>query len=223
MYCSTCGHGNEEGARFCLTCGQGMPVADVPLNNPIPATPPVADLPSIPAETTPKTAIAGLVLGVVGLIEATIAIASPYGGGFIATFCVIAGVFLCINSLKKSPNTRVAMAGVVSNGVTVWLVIAGFALLGLGFLGGSASSSSEPSAFPGNGLFVVGVDIAPGTYRTHGAVVGYELCRYERMAPSGNTIYEEIVPHPQQSAVVTIRESDGAFYTSGCQRWTPRR
>ena len=84
-----------------------------------------------------------------------------------------------------------------------------------------SSSPPEPSAFHGNGLFVVGVEISPGAYRSNGAAVAGGTCYYERLSASGNTISKQSIPYPMQNASVTIRESDGAFYTSGCRTWRP--
>jgi hypothetical protein len=67
------------------------------------------------------------------------------------------------------------------------------------------------------GTFIVGVDIAPGTYKTTGG----DGCYWERMKSfTGNiegTLANDIV---QGSGIVTIKPGDLGFKTSGCATWT---
>jgi hypothetical protein len=84
-----------------------------------------------------------------------------------------------------------------------------------------------PPAFPpglaitfGAGRFVVGTDIAPGTYRTTGPS-GHLDCYWERLKDtSGGT--DSIIANNlgRGPATVTIDNSDGAFQTRWCNTWT---
>lgn len=82
-----------------------------------------------------------------------------------------------------------------------------------------ASAPVLPSSF-GEGKFVVGTDIAPGTYRTAGKA-GHFDCYWERLKDASGTgesiIANNLAPGP---ATVTIAKSDGAFQTRWCRPWT---
>jgi hypothetical protein len=72
----------------------------------------------------------------------------------------------------------------------------------------------------GEGRFVVGTDIAPGTYRTTGPS-GRLDCYWERLKDtSGGT--DSIIANNlgRGPATVTIDNSDGAFQTRWCNTWT---
>ncbi|MBV9162968.1 MAG: hypothetical protein JO281_15755 [Pseudonocardiales bacterium] len=72
----------------------------------------------------------------------------------------------------------------------------------------------------GEGRFVVGTDIAPGTYRTTGPS-GHLDCYWERLKDtSGGT--DSIIANNlgRGPATVTIDNSDGAFQTRWCNTWT---
>lgn len=67
----------------------------------------------------------------------------------------------------------------------------------------------------GPGLYLVGSEIQPGTYKTTQSV---ESCYWERQDASGRTIENEyILAAP--SATVTILGSDISFLTEGCGRF----
>jgi hypothetical protein len=70
------------------------------------------------------------------------------------------------------------------------------------------------------GKFVIGTDIAPGTYRTTGPS-GHLDCYWERLKKtSGGT--DSIIANNlgRGPATVTINNSDGAFQTRWCNTWT---
>lgn len=80
-----------------------------------------------------------------------------------------------------------------------------------------------PATSFGNGTHIVGTDIAAGTYRTAGpSDPSYPLCAYERMKDlSGDLVAANLgggnTPGP---AVITIKATDAAFQSLGCQTWT---
>ncbi|HWR48139.1 MAG TPA: hypothetical protein VN327_11085 [Pseudonocardiaceae bacterium] len=84
-----------------------------------------------------------------------------------------------------------------------------------------------PPAFPpglattlGEGRFVVGTDIAPGTYRTTGPS-GHLDCYWERLKHTGGSTDSIIANNLGRGpATVTIDNSDGAFQTRWCNTWT---
>jgi hypothetical protein len=68
------------------------------------------------------------------------------------------------------------------------------------------------------GMFRVGVDIAPGTYKSTGNTD--DMCYWERAKDSEHSLDSIIANNNVSgSAVVTISASDAYFKTSGCQDW----
>jgi hypothetical protein len=76
----------------------------------------------------------------------------------------------------------------------------------------------EESTFGGDGIYVVGSDIAPGTYRSNGG----GSCYWARLRNLGGGLDSIIANHigggPQ---TVTISPTDAGFETSGCGEWSP--
>ncbi|MEU9468223.1 hypothetical protein AB0D78_16510 [Streptomyces avermitilis] len=82
-----------------------------------------------------------------------------------------------------------------------------------------ATGTAKSSRFKGDGgMYRVGVDIAPGTYRSTGNTD--DLCYWERAKDALHSI-ESIRANNNVtgSAVVTISASDAYFKTTGCQDW----
>jgi hypothetical protein len=75
----------------------------------------------------------------------------------------------------------------------------------------------------GEGRFVVGTDIAPGTYQTTGPSGSLD-CYWERLKRTSDAtdsiIANALGPGP---AMVTIDQSDAAFQTRWCHPWTKVR
>jgi hypothetical protein len=68
------------------------------------------------------------------------------------------------------------------------------------------------------GMFRVGADIKPGTYRSTGNSDG--TCYWERAKDADHTLGSIIANNNVTgTAVVTISSSDGYFKTTGCQDW----
>ena len=89
-----------------------------------------------------------------------------------------------------------------------------------------APASNLPTEF-GNGSFEVGVDIAPGTYRSEGPADARALfCSFARLKTAGAsyTDLDELIEiqNVQGPAIVTIEASDGGFFSQNCQTWVQR-
>ncbi|WP_330296739.1 hypothetical protein [Streptomyces sp. NBC_00503] len=70
------------------------------------------------------------------------------------------------------------------------------------------------------GTLKVGVDIAPGTYKSAGSTEGGTGCYWERTKDaSGSTDSIIANENPTGQAVVTIAPGDGYFKTQDCQDW----
>jgi hypothetical protein len=70
-----------------------------------------------------------------------------------------------------------------------------------------------------DGSYVVGPDVAPGTYHTEGPVVGSpNPCTWDRLADTKGNI---VIAHDsvRVPATVVIVSGDAAFKTTGCQPW----
>lgn len=74
---------------------------------------------------------------------------------------------------------------------------------------------------PGDGTFVVGDEVKPGTYKTTGpADSAFPNCYWARLKGTSGD-FEDIIANgnPQGQTTVTIASGDGAFQTSGCEEW----
>ncbi|HLX58377.1 MAG TPA: hypothetical protein VKR83_15270 [Ktedonobacteraceae bacterium] len=70
----------------------------------------------------------------------------------------------------------------------------------------------------GDGTFVVGKDIQPGTYRTR---TGSPGCYFARLSGFGGTVDEIIAnANTDNPAIVTIAASDKGFQSTNCGTWT---
>lgn len=81
----------------------------------------------------------------------------------------------------------------------------------------AAELEIEENTIPGDGVFLVGEDIEPGTYASEGGT----NCYWARLSStSGNDILANGLPGGP--VTVTISESDAAFETSHCGEWRLR-
>lgn len=88
------------------------------------------------------------------------------------------------------------------------------------------TAGAEPAATAaptfGDGVWVVGEDIEPGTYRSD--VPDGELCYWERLSGFGGDILEDVITNdliegPQQ-VLVEIAATDAGFSSDDCGTWT---
>jgi hypothetical protein len=80
---------------------------------------------------------------------------------------------------------------------------------------GAATSISH------DGTYIVGTDVAPGTYKTAGPSNGMAFCTWKRLSDlHGNDMSSTIaIGNEPGQGFVTIEPSDVAFYTQFCQPW----
>ncbi|MCD7437291.1 hypothetical protein K4B79_03535 [Streptomyces lincolnensis] len=74
---------------------------------------------------------------------------------------------------------------------------------------------------PGDGTYIVGDDIRPGTYRTDGPEESViPNCYWARLSGTSGE-FDEIIANANTAGptTVTISASDGAFQTTGCKTW----
>lgn len=74
------------------------------------------------------------------------------------------------------------------------------------------------ATIPGDGIFAVGKEVRPGTYKARPAPDGVGMCYAARMSTtsSAGIIDNEL---GQGQIIVTIHSSDKYFKTSGCTTW----
>ncbi|MFG2293692.1 hypothetical protein [Streptomyces sp. NPDC048603] len=83
-----------------------------------------------------------------------------------------------------------------------------------------ATGSPKSEAKGDGGMFKVGLDLAPGTYKSAGPAEGSDNCYWERTKDAEHGIDSIIAnENPEGSAVVTISAKDAYFKTSGCADW----
>jgi hypothetical protein len=85
----------------------------------------------------------------------------------------------------------------------------------------TVTKTVEPKAattIPGDGTFLVGEDIRPGTYRTAGG-----SCYWARLKGTSGEL-DDVIANGNVTGptTVTIAPSDDAFQTSGCEDWQLR-
>ncbi len=90
----------------------------------------------------------------------------------------------------------------------------------------TAAEASTPRTSFGDGSYEVGVDIAPGTYRTSGPTAGSPFCSYARLKTAGASYADASqvlqLENVMGPAVVTIQPSDGGFFSQLCGTWSQR-
>jgi hypothetical protein len=105
------------------------------------------------------------------------------------------------------------------------VVAAALAVVGAGAAAGVASADPPaPGPAPGpapkttidhDGTFAVGVDIAPGNYRSPGPVDN-STCDWKRVGSDDKIVDNALTKKPQ---IIAIDATDKAFKTNGCQTW----
>jgi hypothetical protein len=87
--------------------------------------------------------------------------------------------------------------------------------------GGAEAAGTAAPTF-GDGTWVVGQDIEPGTYRSD--VPAGDFCYWERLSGFGGDILEDVITNdavegPQQ-VIVEIAPTDAGFTSDDCGTWT---
>ncbi|WP_406346927.1 hypothetical protein [Streptomyces sp. NBC_00648] len=74
---------------------------------------------------------------------------------------------------------------------------------------------------PGDGVFLIGRDIEPGTYRSEGPQGDpITYCNWARLSGTSGEIKDVISSDSSKGAeTVTIAATDKAFRSNGCQTW----
>ena len=90
----------------------------------------------------------------------------------------------------------------------------------------TAAEASTPRTSFGDGSYEVGVDIAPGTYRTSGPTDGSPFCSYARLKTAGASYADASqvlqLENVMGPSVITIQPSDGGFFSQLCGTWSQR-
>lgn len=81
----------------------------------------------------------------------------------------------------------------------------------------TVTAGAPAARVPGDGTFLVGDDIQPGTYRSSDNAEGCYWARLKDTTGGSGSINAN--EYGRGSAVVTITAKDAAFETSGCSEW----
>jgi hypothetical protein len=81
----------------------------------------------------------------------------------------------------------------------------------------AVAAIGKPAPLSADGIYIVGTDIAPGTYRTKTATDGCYWARLNSFSGDDNIIANNYGDGWQ---IVTISSTDTAFETTGCGAWT---
>lgn len=104
--------------------------------------------------------------------------------------------------------------------VTIGAGDAGFSSSGCGTWSADVSAVTDDPAGPltEDGVYIVGTDIAPGTWRSSG---GSSICYAARLSGFGGTL-DEVIANDLASEgglIINIAASDRGFETAGCGTW----
>jgi hypothetical protein len=76
------------------------------------------------------------------------------------------------------------------------------------------------TGFSGEGVYIVGEDIRPGTYKSKGVAAGSFGCYWARKRGTSGEVSDIIANEAAQGPqTVTIKKTDKAFETQGCANW----
>ena len=81
----------------------------------------------------------------------------------------------------------------------------------------SGPVGATPASTFGDGNYIVGKDVTPGTYHTEGADLPGVDCYWQRDGANGQPVVNHASRDPQ---TVTIASGDTAFHTVGCKPWS---
>jgi hypothetical protein len=76
----------------------------------------------------------------------------------------------------------------------------------------TAKPAGPSGSIPGDGTYIVGAEVKPGTYKAPGG----ELCYWARLDGQGELLDNHL---GAGQAVATIRKTDKGFESSGCGEW----
>jgi hypothetical protein len=199
--------------------------------------------------TTPTTSatlprngfgVTALVLGIVGVVLSWV----PVLGGILAVLAVVFGGLGYARARQgQATNQGMTIAGLVLGVIAFVIQVIVFAAVGSAAnqLDKELNSASATPLVPNavapapvapagplttvpSGTYTIGTapgEVVPGTYRTAGSTVSSLPCYWAREKDTSGE-FDSIIANgtPTGSTTVTIKASDGAFETMGCEAWT---
>ena len=210
-YCGNCGNELSPEDQFCRNCGTPVhraatvptPEADVPVPPPPQPAGGGAASPQQPTQAGfgRRHPILTGCLAIVGLLFALVIVVAALGGG--------GG-----GEQADSPPERAEQdEGVEGGGRDPE---ANQPLEGEKAEPRPEPEDSKPNF--GDGVYQVGTDIQPGTYRTR---EGSSMCYYARLSGFSNEMNDIITnANTDAPAIVTIKPTDAGFESQGCGTWT---
>jgi hypothetical protein len=175
-----------------------------------PPPPPPAPTSTLPAPASPGAFGDGTFRVGVDIHPGTYRAANPSQGCYWERLSGFSGEFgdLIANNFTDAPDV-----------VTIAPTDAGFSSDGCGTWTPDLSPITSSATAPfGEGKFIVGVDVAPGTWRNSDSSAG---CYWERLSGFGGEFGDLIANDFGNSIqVVTIAPTDAGFSSRGCGTWT---
>lgn len=198
-----------------------------------PASPYPSAPPPVPAAKNGFGTTA-LVLGIIGILVAWIPIIGFLGFVLGGLAIVFGGIAVYRAHAGKASNKVMSYFGLALGiaafviSLVTWGAFVGYVdehvdqpyPAGSGGAAGAPAAPGpiQPGTIPGDGTFLVGTDVQPGTYRSDAGSYG---CYYARLSDTSGAPGSIITNNLSQGPlVVTIDDSDAAFETRGCRTWT---
>ncbi len=130
------------------------------------------------------------------------------------------GTSAVARALRSYPVRLVLAVVLVAGGAVLWNRVLEPALQHP-----AAAESTVAAGQIGEGTWLVGPDVQPGTYRSPGAttVRGFNFCLWQRLSDTSgenSAIIASGTGNAGEPQVVTIAATDRAFRVSGCEPFT---
>ncbi len=143
MYCSKCGHPNDDNTTFCTNCG--APLTEGTANDQAqPAVQPQAPQQPMP-QVQPSTSVPGKGLGIASMVLGIVSLVF-FCVLYLAIPCAIVGIILGIvsrNQAKKAgAPTGMSTAGIVCSAIALGILVIVLILTIIGVVGASSYTNN---------------------------------------------------------------------------------
>jgi hypothetical protein len=202
--------------------------------------------PATPTAATPRNrfGVTALVLGIVGAVFCWV----PVFGGILAILALVFGALGYSRARKgEANNSGMAIAGLILGAITFIIQVIMFAAVATNQVSKDTDATDQklaqltpattaapappapatpappapagPATSFGDGTFVVGTDIAAGTYKASPS----KKCYWARLSSTENELDILANHYATGPTTVTIKTSDAAFVSQRCGQWTKVR
>ena len=142
MYCSKCGHPNDDNTTFCTNCG--APLTEETANEQVESAQPQAPQQPMP-QTQPSASVPGKGLGIASMVLGIVSLVL-FCFLYIAIPCAIVGIILGIvsrNQAKKAgAPTGMSTAGIVCSAIALGILVIVLILTIIGVVGAASYTNN---------------------------------------------------------------------------------